>query len=409
MDQNQQVEIEIEKTVRASYGKLLAFLSSRSKDIQACEDALSESFAAASKKWSESGIPDNPEAWIFQVAKNRLIDFKRKEKRALNSNETVILLELEKAEHSKDFFKDDRLKLMFVCCHPSIDESVRTPLILQTVLGLDAGVIASAFLTSPAAMTKKLVRAKQKIKLSGIDFVIPEAESLFDRSEFVAEAIFAIYGKSWDAFGGSDNQLKDLSAEALFLADLLVQLLPDQAEPKGLLAYILHCESRKKARITEAGDYIPLEEQDTLLWNFDFIKKAEVLLQQAFTFKKIGRFQIEAAIQSAHSARVFQKLNNWPQILSLYDGLIQMTPTVGAYVNRAFAIAECSGAEQALQSLSELDQKVISTYQPFWVLKAVILKKLKRIPEASHCYEVALGLTESETVKNFLRKQKLSL
>jgi RNA polymerase sigma-70 factor (ECF subfamily) len=149
-----------------------------------------------------------------------------------------------------------------------------------------------------------------------------------------------------------------------------------------------------------------LDEQDTQLWDLDAIAKAESLLQQAFVCKKIGRFQLEAAIQSAHSARVFQKINNWEQIISLYDGLIQIVPTVGAFVSRAAAIAECRGAEPALQNLNQLDQQIVAAYQPFWVLKAVLLKKINKLSEAHHCYEVAIGLTEAESVKSFLRDQK---
>lgn len=402
-----QVEAILEQTVRASYGKLLAFLSSRSNDIQACEDALADAFASATVKWKIDGPPEKPEAWIFQAAKNNLIDAKRKEKLATLSGDTLTLLDSEKNDNTGEFFKDERLKLMFVCCHPSIDASVRTPLMLQTVLGLDSRVIASAFLTSPSAMMKKLVRAKQKIKLAKIDFIIPDPEYLFDRIEYVAEAIFAIYGKSWDAYGSADSEHRDLDTEALYLADLLVKSLPDEPEPKGLLAYILHCESRKKARRSADNQYIPLDEQNTQLWNLEQIEKAERYLQIAFSLNKVGRFQIEAAIQSAHSARVFQKINNWEAILNLYNALIKRAPTVGAYVSRAAAISEFLGAHKGLEALDEIPQDFFSGYQPYWALKASLFKKLNKAVEAHHCYDIAIGLTEDESVTRFLMRQKI--
>ena len=406
------VHLTVDMTARASYGKLLAYLSSRSQDIEACEDALSEAFAKALVRWEVDGVPENPEAWLFRVAKNHLIDGGRKRKTSNDAVETLLLMDLEKADDNQapgTAFKDDRLKLMFACCHPSIDESVRTPLMLQTVLGLDSNVIASAFLTSPAAMMKKLVRAKQKIKIAGIGFEVPSPEALFDRVEYVAEAIFAIYGKSWDAFGSFDSKLQDLDREAVYLAQVLVELLPNEPEPKGLLAFIYHCESRKAARRDRENAYIPLDEQDTGTWDLDLISRAESLLRAAFSISKIGRFQIEGAIQSAHSARIFQKANNWREIVTLYDGLISLAPTVGAYVSRASAIAESSGFEVGLESLERIPSAFIASYQPYWALKAELLKRANRYDESQSAYDMAIGLSHDESVRGFLRKKREAL
>lgn len=400
-------EEAIERIAEASYGKLLAYLSARSRDIQACEDALADSFRLASEKWTDAGVPENPEAWIITVAKNKLIDAGRKLKTAADSASTIALLEDERFESGRldHEFKDERLKLLFVCCHPSIDESIRTPLMLQTVLGLESSDIASAFLISPAAMMKKLTRAKQKIKLAGIDFSIPSKDELSQRVEFVTDAVFAIYGKSWDAFGFDENRHRDLDGEAIYLAELLLSLLPNEPEAKGLLALMFFCESRKSARRVN-GKYVPLAEQNLSLWSRDLIARAECLLQDAFAQGKMGRFQIEAAIQSAHCERVARGIDNWKEILGLYNALISFAPTVGAFVNRACAIAEHRNAEKGIEALSEIPPEIVQSYQPYWALRAALFGEMKNTTEALRAYGLAIGLSQDESVRSFLQKKK---
>jgi len=396
----------INRVMGASYGRLLAGLCARFTDVQACEDALAHAFSTAIEHWNQSEIPKNPEAWIFKVAKNKLIDTKRREKHFANIEVDLSQLNDELSEQEHDAFPDERLKLLFVCAHPSIDESVRTPLMLQTVLGLEASQIASAFLTSPEAMTKKLVRAKQKIKLAGIDFAIPERGHLFERTEFVAEAIYAIYGKSWDDFSSPDSTSSDLDKEAIYLAELLTELLPNQPEAKGLLAVILFCESRKSARQTKGGDFIPLDEQDPELWNFDLISRADGLLHEAFHFGQIGRFQIEAAIQSAHTARIHSKIQNWDAILSLYDGLIACAPTIGAVVSRASALSRLKNSAEGLKALDEIPPDLSRSYQPYWALRASLLSDVGEAALAQAAYDLAIGLSQNESVRRFLTKKK---
>ena len=408
MSTEAEIEKVIEKIMKASYGKLLSALCSYSRDLEACEDALASAFSQALDSWPGGPIPTNPEGWVFLAAKNKLMDQKRKENRKHENKATLVQLEEERSFQENLDFKDHRLKLMFVCSHPSIDESVRTPLMLQTVLGLDSAAIASAFLSSPAAMMKKLVRAKQKIKLAGIAFEVPDINSLSERTEFVTEAIFAAYGKSWDSLGSINSNLTDLNEEALYLSKILVELLPDVPEAKGLLAFILFCESRKSARRSSLGEYIPLDEQNVNIWNQTFISEAENLLQDAFSKVHLGRFQLEAAIQSAHIARVKFKINNWPAILKLYDGLLSIAPTTGAIIGRANAFSEVQGPDLGLEALKKLPAEITQNYQPYWALKASLLSKLGKSSEAKIAFDIAIGLSQDEAVKNFLRKKLIS-
>lgn len=408
MNTEAEVEKVIEKIMKTSYGKLLSALCSRFRDLEACEDALASAFSHALEAWKSGLVPMTPEGWIFQAAKNNLIDQKRKESRKFENKATLVQLEEEKSSQEELDYKDHRLKLMFVCSHPSIDESVRTPLMLQTVLGLDSSVIASAFLTSPAAMMKKLVRAKQKIKLAGIAFEVPDINSLSERTEFVTEAIFAAFGKSWDSLGSIDSKLSDLNEEALYLSKLLVELLPDEPEAKGLLAFILFCESRKSARRSHLGEYIPLDEQDVNIWNQTYISEAEKLLQDAFSKVQLGRFQLEAAIQSAHCARVKFRINNWPAILKLYDGLLSMAHTTGALIGRVNALSEVQGPESGLEELENLPLEITQIYQPYWAVKASLLSKLGKRSEAITAFEIAIGLSQDEAVKNYLKDKIIS-
>lgn len=403
MNSSREVQKTIELSIRASYGRLLGYLSSRSRDIQSCEDALSDAFAQALTKWTADGIPNHPEAWLLTVAKNRLIDQFKHSKVVENSLESVLLIEKEIKEHKDQDFQDDQLKLLFVCAHPSIDESARTALMLQVVLGLPSDEIASSFLSSPAAMSKKLTRAKQKIKEAGISFNLPESDDLQIRLEFVLDSIFAAYGKSWDHLSTGNEDLKNLDHEALFLATALQNHFPQEPEVLGLHSFLLFCDSRKKARRNHLNQFVPLENQNSQLWDQDQINMAEKNLLQALSFGKIGRFQLEAAIQSAHCARIGQKIDNWKEILNLYRVLVQNYPTAGGYMSYVAAYSELHGPESALQKLTNQTNFSFENYQPYWVLKAELHKKMNSLKLAQDAIHVAIGLTEDNSVREFLR------
>lgn len=402
-----------ELAARNSYGRLVAYLAARSQDVFAVEDALGDAFLAALKTWSEVGVPKNPEAWLLVTARHRLIDTVRRTKVNATAINTLKLTEFgvqaESSLEEEVMFPDERLKLLFVCAHPAIDAGIHTPLMLQTVLGLNAAQIASAFLVAPTTMSQRLVRAKAKIRDAGIGFELPEAREMPTRLETVLEAIYAAYTNGWENVTGGDPRHKGLTEEAIWLARLCVQLMPEEPEARGLLALILYCEARRGARRTANGSYVPLLQQDTALWSQPIINEAERELAQASTFKKLGRFQLEAAIQSIHAQRAVTQRTNWEALALLYEGLIQLSPTLGALVGHAAAISEAKGLEQGLMALETHPSEAIRSYQPYWALKAHLLKQLERISEAKEAYARAIGLSEDAAIREFLVRQAFPL
>lgn len=306
--------------------------------------------------------------------------------------QTLLSLLAEQVEASND----NRLELLFACAHPAIDPTVRTPLMLQTVLGFNVDQIASVFLTSPSAIEKRLTRAKQKIKIAKIPFEIPDVEEMPSRLTDVLEGVYALFGKSWDEFNF------DLEDEAIFLAEIVVKLLPAEAEPKGLLSLLLFCKSRQEARRHE-DTYIPLFQQDVKLWNQDLIGRAEKLLKEAFLLKSPGRFQFESAIQSAQIAKIHNGLDTDMHIVKLYEALIATTGTIGAVISYAAALLNMDRTAESFQIAQEIDGERVKVYQPYWALMGEIHSKQGDFNSAKHCLERAIGLTEDKAVKNYLR------
>jgi RNA polymerase sigma-70 factor, ECF subfamily len=397
-----------EAIARRSYGKLVAFLSARTRDVAAAEDALSEAFAAALTHWPARGIPDNPEAWLMATAKRKAIDAHRARKRSENAQDHVTLLAEELSVEGPHEIPDERLKLLFACAHPAIDENVRAPLMLQTVLGFDAATIASAFLVSPAAMSQRLVRAKTRIRESGIPFRVPERADLPERLPPVLEAIYAAYAEGWSDAAGTDPHARTLATEAIWLGRLVVLLLRE-AEALGLLALMLHCEARREARRNPAGDFVPLSEQDVGRWNLGLIDEAEALLRQAAEMNAIGRFQLEAAVQSAHAIRRRTGAADWDAVTLLYDALWERTGSPVIAINRAVALAERSGPHQGLEALDTLDLQQVSQYQPYWSARAHLLAKTGAHDAARAAYDRAIGLEIDPAVRRFLQARKAAL
>ncbi len=390
-----------ETTARASYGRLVALLASRTRDIAGAEDALSEAFTAALRVWPKTGVPDNPEAWLIVAARRSLgHDARRRRVREAAAGAVEIIYE-EYAERMPVPFPDERLKLLFVCAHPAIEPNIRTPLMLQTVLGLDAVRIAAAYVTPPAAMSQRLVRAKSKIRDAGLRFETPDQETLPARLTDVLNAIYGAYGVGWDDVNQSDG---DLAAEAIFLGRLVVSLLPGAAEAKGLLALMLYCEARRSARRTIDGGFIPLSEQDPRLWSRDMIMEAEQLLIQAAHTATFGRFQCEAAIQSVHVQRPLTGRSNWQAIVQLYDLLAERAPSLGVLVGRAAAYGHSGDPASGLAQLDAAADERIANYQPFWATRAHLLDLLGRSADAAVARSKAISLAADSAVRDYLAR-----
>ena len=401
---------------RRSYGKLVAFLAARTRDVASVEDALSEAFAAALTDWPRNGCPSNPEGWLLTAARRKLIDFARRRRTGdLASGELQRLAqELEDGAISNTTdtvqIPDQRLALMFACAHPAIDAGVRAPLILQTLLGLDAAMIASAFLTSPVAMGQRLVRAKEKIRQAGIPFRVPDREELPGRLGAVLDAIYAAFSEGWADSGGTDAARRDLAEEALFLGQLITQLLPEEPEALGLVALMLHVEARRPARRNALGEYVPLAEQNTELWNTEMIQAAEALLLRASALASIGRYQLEGALQSAHVYRRHTGEANWTAVVQIYDALLELSGSPVVAINRALALAEVNGATAGLESLEQLTGDVrLTEYQPFWAARAELLARTGACAHARHAYDVAIGLERDPAVRSFLQQRQAAL
>lgn len=408
-----------EAVARRSYGRLIAYLSARTRDVAGAEDALSEAFASALGDWPVNGIPHTPEAWLLTVARRKLIDSARRAHSGAAAADVMQLI-LEMADGAGDAgdtgIPDDRLRLMFACAHPAIDRSVRAPLMLQVILGFDAAAIASAFLVSPAAMGQRLARAKNKIRAAGIPFRVPQQDELRERLDVVLDAIYAVYAEGWSDPLGTETRRRNLAQEGLWLGRLVASLLPAEPEALGLLALMLHTEARRDARRTAAGDYVPLAEQDVARWNAAMIDEAEALLIEASRLHVIGRYQLEAAVQSAHVVRRRSGSADgvdgadWAAIESLYSALLALTRSPVVAINHAVALAETRGPQAGLDALNPLaDDTRLANYQPYWAARAGLLARCNRSREADQAYERAIGLEADPAVRRFLQRQREAL
>jgi RNA polymerase sigma-70 factor (ECF subfamily) len=391
---------------RRSYGVLVAFLTARTRDVAAAEDALSEAFAAALSNWPTKGCPANPEAWLLAVARRKAIDaVRRRQTGERLAAELQILTDTPETVE----IPDQRLGLLFACAHPSLDPAIRAPLMLQIVLGLDAQAIASAFLTSPAAMGKRLVRAKVKIREAGIPFRIPERAELPGRLDSVLDAVYAAFAEGWSDPAGTDPARRGLTSEALFLARLATELLPDQPEALGLLALMLYADARRAARRNARDEYVPLAEQDQAQWDWNQIREAEALLLRAGTFRTVGRYQLEAALQSAHVHRCRTGEANWIEVVQLYDTLMGIADSPVVALNRAIAIGQLYGPAAALSILDSLEEDGrLAGYQCYWAARADLLAKAGAPEDARVAYDRAIGLEKDPAVRRFLVSRVVS-
>lgn len=375
-------------------------LAAPSGDIAAAEDAIADALERALTRWPSEGIPGNPEGWVLTVARNRLRDHWKSHAYRMTTPLTETAYDI--VEFDAVTVPDRQLELMLVCAHPAIAANCRAPLMLQTVLGVDAADIAHAFAVPAATMAQRLVRAKRRIRDARIPFVLPDRADLDQRLPAVLEAVYGAYAIDWQAPGGD---LESLSGEALHLALLLADLLPDEPEALGLAALICLSEGRRPARRDASGGFVPLDEQDSGLWDATLIARGEQLLTRAHGFGRPGRYQYEAAIQSAHCARPV----DWAALRKLHRALMLVAPSLGAAVAAAAVEAELDGPDAGLRALDAITDPAVQRFQPAWTTRGHLLAEAGRRPAAAAAYRRAIDLTEDPAVADYLRGRVAAL
>ncbi|WP_199180094.1 DUF6596 domain-containing protein [Verrucosispora sp. ts21] len=392
---------------RDSYGRLLALLSTSTSDIVWAEDALADAFERALRSWPDQGVPNNPTGWLLTVARNRLRDHW---KSAQWQRNVPLDVERDAPVHldalDPDAIPDRRLELMLVCAHPAIERTAHTPLMLNTVLGFTAEQVGRAFSTPTSTMATRLVRAKQRIKATGIPFRIPDRSDLPGRMAAVLEAIYGAYVIDWATTG---PQARPVPTEALHLAEVLTTLVPDDPEAHGLAALVQLSAARLPARLDEHGRFVPLAEQDPTRWNEPLIHRAHQHLRTAHARRHLGRFQLEAAVQAVHCARRHTGTTDWPALLDLHRALHTLAPSLGGAVALAVATAEVEGPAAGLARLDELlnptDDRA-RRFQPAKATRAHLLERLGRHTEAAAAYDSAIALTHDPAERGYLEHRR---
>jgi RNA polymerase sigma-70 factor (ECF subfamily) len=399
------VDQALERAHRELFGRLVGWLFRMTGDLQLAEDAVGAAFASAVTAWRGSGIPDSPEAWLRVAARNRAMgELKRGARAIAVAPEALADLSSDSvgADEAAPDAVDDRLALMFVCAHPAIDPRMHAPLMLQTVLGVDAARIATVFLAPASTVGQRLSRAKTKIRDAGIRFRKPETPEEFAvRLSPVLQAVYAAYGladPTADTAGERDSALR---VEALRLAELLTELAPRDPETWGLLSLLLHTESRRPARIVD-GEFVPLAQQDTRRWDDGLRRRADECLTRASALDRMGRFQLEAAISAVHSSRAIGGSTDWGAIALLYRGLLRVAPSIGATIGAAGALIEAGDLDGAAALLDSVPTDAARNHQPYWVCRARLATACGDRSAARAASDVAVGLTTDPVLRRFL-------